>query len=217
MVTILAFLVLGGGTALAAYVVSSNSQIGPGTVSGHAGTATNKNIISGSVNATDLANQAVTAAKIKAPEAWHNVGAGSTTQNLCSSQTAVFCGDGPGTHDDFVPWANYGGGFATAAFYKDQLGIVHLKGLVSNNEGSPTDPRTSAVLRLPLGYRPTTERVFSSVGRATVNGVEVAQSRVDVQPNGLVVFVYDCNPNVTVCSGDGSYLTLDGITFRPSE
>jgi hypothetical protein len=76
MVTILAFLVLGGGTALAAYVVSSNSQIGPGTVSGHAGTATNKNIISGSVNATDLANQAVTAAKIKAPEAMARSGRG---------------------------------------------------------------------------------------------------------------------------------------------
>ena len=29
------FLVLGGGTALASYVVSSNSQVGPGTISGH--------------------------------------------------------------------------------------------------------------------------------------------------------------------------------------
>ena len=35
MVTILAFVVLGGGTALASFVVSSNSQIGPNTVSGH--------------------------------------------------------------------------------------------------------------------------------------------------------------------------------------
>ena len=35
MVTILAFLVLGGGTALASFVVSSNSQIGRSTVSGH--------------------------------------------------------------------------------------------------------------------------------------------------------------------------------------
>jgi hypothetical protein len=35
--TLSLFLVLGGGTALAAYVVSSNSQIGPNTVSGHAG------------------------------------------------------------------------------------------------------------------------------------------------------------------------------------
>ena len=33
--TLCLFLLLGGGTALAAYVVSSNSQIGPGTVSGH--------------------------------------------------------------------------------------------------------------------------------------------------------------------------------------
>jgi hypothetical protein len=57
-------LVLGGGTALAAYVVSSNSQIGPNTVSGHAGSATNKNIIAGSVNATDLASGAVTGPKI---------------------------------------------------------------------------------------------------------------------------------------------------------
>jgi hypothetical protein len=64
------------------YVVSSNSQIGPGMVSGHAGTATNKNIISGSVNATDLANQAVTAAKIKAPEAWHAVAAGDGGHGL---------------------------------------------------------------------------------------------------------------------------------------
>jgi hypothetical protein len=32
MVTILAFIVLAGGTALAAYVVSSNNQIGPNTV-----------------------------------------------------------------------------------------------------------------------------------------------------------------------------------------
>ena len=34
MSTLAVFLVLGGGTALGAYVVSSNSQIGPGTVSG---------------------------------------------------------------------------------------------------------------------------------------------------------------------------------------
>jgi hypothetical protein len=68
MATIAVFLVLGGGTALAAYVVSSNSQIGPNTVSGHAGSAANKNIIGGSVNSTDLASGAVTGAKI-APSA----------------------------------------------------------------------------------------------------------------------------------------------------
>ncbi len=55
MVTILAFVVLGGGTALAAYVVSSNSQIGPGTVSGHKPpSGKHANIIAGSINGQDV-------------------------------------------------------------------------------------------------------------------------------------------------------------------
>jgi hypothetical protein len=58
MVTILAFVVLGGGTALAAYVVSSNSQIGPGTVSGHKPpSGKHANIIAGSINGTDIADR----------------------------------------------------------------------------------------------------------------------------------------------------------------
>src|SRR5919204_519086 len=66
MVTILAFLVLGGGTALAAYVVSSNSQIGPKTVSGHKPpSGKHANIIAGSVNGTDVATQSLTGADIK--------------------------------------------------------------------------------------------------------------------------------------------------------
>ena len=60
MVTILAFLVLGGGTALAAYVVSSNSQIGPGTVSGHTPpTGKHANIIAGSINGQDVADNSL--------------------------------------------------------------------------------------------------------------------------------------------------------------
>jgi hypothetical protein len=58
MVTILAFVVLGGGTALAAYVVSSNSQIGPGTISGHKPPVNNHaNIIAGSINGKDIADR----------------------------------------------------------------------------------------------------------------------------------------------------------------
>jgi hypothetical protein len=56
MATLAVFLVVGGGTALGAYVVSSNSQIGPGTVSGHKPPpGKHANIIAGSVNAADLA------------------------------------------------------------------------------------------------------------------------------------------------------------------
>jgi hypothetical protein len=65
MVTILAFLVLGGGTALASFVVSSNAQIGPNTVSGHKPpSGDHSNLIGGSVNGTDLATGAVSTAKL---------------------------------------------------------------------------------------------------------------------------------------------------------
>jgi hypothetical protein len=63
--TLSLFLVLGGGTALAAYVVSSNSQIGPGTISGHnPPTGAHANIIGGSVNGSDLAAAAITTGKL---------------------------------------------------------------------------------------------------------------------------------------------------------
>jgi len=66
MVTILAFLVLGGATAFGAIVVSSNSQVASGTISGHAPPAgKHSNIIAGSVNATDLQNGAVGPAKLR--------------------------------------------------------------------------------------------------------------------------------------------------------
>jgi hypothetical protein len=59
------FLVIGGGTALASYVVSSNSQIGPGTVSGHnPPTGKHANVLAASINATDLATGAVSSAKL---------------------------------------------------------------------------------------------------------------------------------------------------------
>jgi hypothetical protein len=60
MATIAVFLVLGGGTAFAAYVVTSNSQIGPGTVSGHTPpTGKHPNIIAGSVNGGDVADNSL--------------------------------------------------------------------------------------------------------------------------------------------------------------
>jgi hypothetical protein len=216
MVTILAFIVLGGGTALAAYVVSSNSQIGPGTVSGHKPpTGKHANIIAGSVNATDLANQAVGLAKLKAPEAWHEVGPGSTTENLCAdpSNTGVFCSYV--VPPPLYPWHNYGGGFATAGFYRDQLGIVHLKGVVQRGVTADDDlPERRPIFRLPPAYSPANNRVFPSVGR-NGQGQEVAQARVDVQTDGLVVFEQDCLADLSGCSSQGGYLTLEGISFRP--
>jgi hypothetical protein len=56
--TLSLFLVVGGGTALGAYVISSNSQVGPGTISGHKPpTGKHANIIAGSINGQDIADR----------------------------------------------------------------------------------------------------------------------------------------------------------------
>jgi hypothetical protein len=50
------FVALGGTAAAVTYVVSSNSQVGPGTISGHKPpSGKHANIIAGSVNGNDLA------------------------------------------------------------------------------------------------------------------------------------------------------------------
>jgi hypothetical protein len=67
MVTIVAFIVLGGGTALASFVINSNSEVGPDTIAGHSPPAgDHANIIGGSVSSRDLAAGAVTTGKIAA-------------------------------------------------------------------------------------------------------------------------------------------------------
>jgi hypothetical protein len=59
------FVALGGTATAVTYVVSSNSQIGPGTVSGHKPpTGKHANIIAGSVNGQDVANNSLTGADI---------------------------------------------------------------------------------------------------------------------------------------------------------
>lgn len=46
-------------------------------------------------------------------------------------------------------WANFGSGFYTAGYYKDSLGIVHLRGLVKSGS------LNTAIYNLPAGYRPS--------------------------------------------------------------
>ena len=66
--TLALFLVISGGTALGVtYVVSSNSQVGPNTISGHnPPTGKHSNIITGSVNGTDLSANSVNSSKVTA-------------------------------------------------------------------------------------------------------------------------------------------------------
>ena len=101
MVTILAFLVVGGGTALAAIVVSSNSQVASDTISGHAPpSGDHSNIITGSVNGQDIKNASIGTAKLNAAAQGaraygHVVGTAVTRSKnitgVTSPSTGTFC------------------------------------------------------------------------------------------------------------------------------
>jgi hypothetical protein len=55
MVTVLAFIILGGGSAMAAFVVSNNSQVAPNTIFGHnAPAGKNKNVVADSLTGADV-------------------------------------------------------------------------------------------------------------------------------------------------------------------
>jgi hypothetical protein len=221
--TLSLFLVIGGGTALASYVVSSNSEVGPGTISGHnPPTGDHANIIGGSINASDLANSAVPVSKLAA----NSVATGKVIDN---SLTGADVADGslllqdlkPGTLGAEAPhvvgaagepafhlcqtsqvW--YWEGFVSApAFYRDSAGVVHLQGDVECAHQTPDSP---TIFTLPLGYRPAAFQNHLVIeGNANeTNVVTVSDSSGDV---ALADLAGNPVPGAT-------FIGLDGITFR---
>ncbi len=93
-------------------------------------------------------------------------------------------------------WINFGAGASTAAFYKDPLGVVHLKGLLSNSPGAVA----KVAFTLPPGYRPAQVLFMPTSGDPT------GRTGVDVLTNG------DVRP---ACQGaDPCNPGIDGLTFR---
>ncbi len=106
-------------------------------------------------------------------------------------------------------WENFDTAHNKAGFYKDSIGIVHIKGVVKwiNNTGNSGTVQlacdsSDAVFTLPQGYRPATREVLLTVGNDT-------PIRANVDRNGGV---YPCNQTRDWSGGD--WLSLDGISFR---
>jgi hypothetical protein len=99
-------------------------------------------------------------------------------------------------------WGNPASLFNPASYFKDQLGIVHLRGLATNVSPNPLGGGCGAgeIFALPAGYHPAHEEVFADVNSNSSFG------RVDVTPSGFV-----CSETTTPVGGNAS---LDGITFR---
>lgn len=93
-------------------------------------------------------------------------------------------------------WVNYDTtpGWQHAGFWKDPLGMVHLRGLVK--DGTLSNP----IFTLPPGHRPMSGSelfcTYSSTGAA----------RIDVMSDGRVLCL----------AGGTAYLSLSGISFRTS-
>lgn len=88
-------------------------------------------------------------------------------------------------------WANLGGSFQTAAYYKDRAGLVRLVGVIT----AGTIPATA--FTLPAGFRPAAIELFIGVSGA-------ATSRIDVQNDGQVI----------IRNGTNGFVSLSGICFR---
>ncbi len=91
-------------------------------------------------------------------------------------------------------WTNYGGSYNHGGYFKDSMGIVHLRGLVKN--GSVGNSYT--IFTLPAGYRPAGRELLCVMTNSNASG------RVDIETNGRVI-PYSVN---------NGWVSLDSLTFR---
>jgi hypothetical protein len=205
--TLALFVALGLSGAYAADHLGKNS-VGP------------KQLKRGSVTTAKLKKEAVTTAKIKtgavngekvqeetlgkvpsaarADQAGNADALGGIASNryLTAPTDPVRLIGTPGNPDFKSTFKNFGPSFTPAGFYKDQLGIVHLQGLV--------DPPGFAgtIFTLPEGYLPDQSYNFTYFG-AMADSTEIVP----------VVVAVDGDVEA-VTSDYSNSLSLDGITFR---
>ncbi|MBE9002401.1 hypothetical protein IQ274_30430 [Nostoc sp. LEGE 12447] len=89
-------------------------------------------------------------------------------------------------------WVNYDNTYNPAGYFKDSLGIVHLRGLVRSGTNNTT------IFTLPVGYRPSNRELQA------IQTFNNTIGRLDILTDG----------QVQVVLGNNGWVSLDGITFR---
>jgi hypothetical protein len=131
-------------------------------------------ILDATIGTADLANNAVTAAKIEAQQAWQTIALGG----------------GP----TYSP--------TTLAYFKDSLGMVHLRGDVITT--SVAGASAGATLcTLPAGYRPVTSQRFTFIH---LNGTTYLGSAITISTAGVVTL-----EKATVA---GDVISFGNVHFR---
>lgn len=90
-------------------------------------------------------------------------------------------------------WANFGGGFSAAGYYKDASGVVRLKGTITGG----TATADTVLFTLPVGYRPS-ESLFVAV----------------VSNNSFGAVHVNTDGSVMVRAGSNVFFCLNGVSFR---
>lgn len=129
-------------TAAATTITGTNSE---GTSNSLARADHNHALGTGVVGTAQIADDAVTGAKISVTPSW----------------TAPTLNTG---------WENYNIAWETAAYYKDRFGFVHLRGMVARSSGTEI-----TIFTLPSGSRPPLNITFpiigaNGAGRLTITG-----------------------------------------------
>ena len=188
-VAYLALVLATTGTAVAAAPALTGAKIQDGTLNSADFRDRGSTYPGPSIQGRDVEANALTGAEIDE----------STLALAGGEESWDFVGDadGPPFGDDpacefraFENTHNYGNGTNPAAFYRDQLGRVHLQGTIVPGFGP-------ALFTLPEGYRPV---AIENHLVATANGPGL----LTIAPTGAVG---DCLP-------PGVWVSLDGISFR---
>lgn len=80
-------------------------------------------------------------------------------------------------------WVNQGGGFETAGYRKNSLGVVEVKGALKNGVAADA----TVLFLLPDGYRPANTRTFVGIQGGG------SSYRLDIRTSGEVTIVFVTN------------------------
>jgi len=219
------------GKAATSTVAAVNGSLTGNDISGQpANAALGQPFVNGTLSSYDIADNTLTGADVneatlgKVPAATnadklggvaakpvvHPVAAAAGDHDRCVETppaTGTFCSENFGEEGIF-PWENLGGGWASAAYFKDAFGIVHIEGVIRAYGSLP-----ARIFILPAGYRPAAGHIFIVTGRvAGFSDADESNGRVDVSSNGDVFM--SVAPYHGMGSGDIAHLSLDGINFR---
>jgi hypothetical protein len=218
------FLLLGGGAAFAASKLAKNSvgskqlkKNAVTTVKVKDGAVTEAKVANGAVTTAKIGAGAVTAEKIPDGSLTGAKVDASTLGTVPSAQAAKVAGSAstagsadiaksltasepwhvvgaPGETKFLASWFSIGTSYGPVSFYKDQTGVVHLRGPAASGGG----PTSEAIFKLPPGFRPdpSTYVAFPVVCECSENRVEIS---------GF---------DGAVSATSATYVYLEGISFK---